>query len=96
MHEALRALVRLVAPRRAHIDLEDQTDLGFGGYGLTIVEYLRLLDRIEGDYGVRLPEGIWPHSVAEIAEIVADLGGGSAVAARLRALCMRYECSRQE
>lgn len=71
MHDdKLRVLVQLVAPRRAQTELEAETDLGFGGYGLTIVEYLTLLDRVEADYGVRLADGIWPHSLAEIADLL--------------------------
>jgi hypothetical protein len=82
VHETLRELVHLVAPRRGSIDLEPDTDLGFGGYGVTIVEYLRLLDRVGGCYGARLPQGGWPHSVEEIADQLTCTGIRSASSAQ--------------
>lgn len=71
MRETVLGLVRAVAPRRAAVELTADTDLGFPGYGLTILEYLQLLDRVAELYGVGLPEGPWPRSVTAIAEQVS-------------------------
>lgn len=66
MYDALRSLVQQVAPRKDHIDVEPGTDLGFGGYGMTIIEYLVLLDRIESDHGGLCGDVPWPHTLEEI------------------------------
>jgi hypothetical protein len=70
LERALLELVDEVAPRKGAVEIDAATDLGFDGFGMTIVEYLVLLDRVHDRWGGGGLERVWPHTVAGIAELV--------------------------
>jgi hypothetical protein len=74
--EMLRALLDEVAPRGDGPDVTLDTDLGYGGYGMTAPEYLTLLHRVEHLWGVQFGDTVWPHTLRDIVECrVRDMAG---------------------
>lgn len=66
---AIRALLEEVAPRRGQEPPALDTGLGYGGYGLTLIEYLWLRQRVEEVYRVPFHDGAWPVTVREFIEM---------------------------
>lgn len=75
--DELGALVREVAPREDATGPGPDDDLGYGGYRMTLLEYLALRDRVERRWGIRLDDRTWPHRLADLARhLPAEDGGG--------------------
>lgn len=67
MLDELRALVGEVAPREDGVLPQPDEDLGYGGYGLTLLEYLAVRDAVERRWEVRLDDRTWPHRLRDFA-----------------------------
>ena len=51
--------------------MEPDTELGFGGYGMTAIEFVALLERLHARFGVKI-EGAWPHTIRALVGHVAS------------------------
>lgn len=66
-------LIKEVAPRRPKIEIDSHSALGYGGYGLDLLEYLTVLSRVNAVFGSFVGKGsTWPHCVQELVKCIRD------------------------